>query len=394
MDGTNLLPLENDVVVAEHNNIGNNCPVCLNEIKIYSIPNCNHPLCLDCATRMKFLHNDNCCPLCRGDICFPLITDMKGPYNELKTTHFDTITYSHKHKVQFLNKKVKNVFHKMTDHKCPKCTARPFESFVKLRSHMAAIHKLHYCELCINYIDMFSNERKYYSKEQLVDHNENGDEGDLTEGGHPTCVFCAKRFFGINFLFLHSLVCHYYCSLCAEQNEYVVTESHEDLVEHIDRNHFPCLFEECDKIFPTVAHYLRHMDIIHSIEPQTIYPQKKRKNFFDITQNRISKYKVIVDLSQREILENWTKPTIQGDYEISRTKSTQTTESHQMFDIDNEMQFPPLGCKSRDIKKKNKQCTVPVPYTCPILTNNGESETATTSKPTYAEVALSFGSKF
>lgn len=51
------------------NDLGNdNCVVCFREIEIFSIGECNHPVCQECSARMRVLCLQNECPICRQDL--------------------------------------------------------------------------------------------------------------------------------------------------------------------------------------------------------------------------------------------------------------------------------------------------------------------------------------
>nr|CAD7202222.1 unnamed protein product [Timema douglasi] len=46
----------------------NTCVVCFKDVTIYSIGDCDHPVCYDCSTRMRVLCRQNECPICRQDL--------------------------------------------------------------------------------------------------------------------------------------------------------------------------------------------------------------------------------------------------------------------------------------------------------------------------------------
>lgn len=43
----------------------NTCVLCFKNVEIYSIGDCDHPVCHECSTRMLVLCQQNECPICR-----------------------------------------------------------------------------------------------------------------------------------------------------------------------------------------------------------------------------------------------------------------------------------------------------------------------------------------
>lgn len=46
----------------------NLCVVCFKNVEIYSIGECDHPVCYECSTRMRVLCEQNECPICRQSL--------------------------------------------------------------------------------------------------------------------------------------------------------------------------------------------------------------------------------------------------------------------------------------------------------------------------------------
>lgn len=44
------------------------CVVCFRRVEIYSVGECDHPVCYECSTRMRVLCARNECPICRKDM--------------------------------------------------------------------------------------------------------------------------------------------------------------------------------------------------------------------------------------------------------------------------------------------------------------------------------------
>lgn len=49
-------------------NYENSCVVCFRDVEIYSVGECDHPVCYECSTRMRVLCDQNECPFCRQDV--------------------------------------------------------------------------------------------------------------------------------------------------------------------------------------------------------------------------------------------------------------------------------------------------------------------------------------
>lgn len=44
---------------------GNACVVCFKNVDLFSVGECDHPVCYECSTRMRVLCQQNECPICR-----------------------------------------------------------------------------------------------------------------------------------------------------------------------------------------------------------------------------------------------------------------------------------------------------------------------------------------
>jgi len=52
----------------DSNNDLNTCVVCFKTVDIYSIGECDHPVCYECSARMRVLCRQNECPICRREL--------------------------------------------------------------------------------------------------------------------------------------------------------------------------------------------------------------------------------------------------------------------------------------------------------------------------------------
>ena len=118
-----------------------------------------------------------------------------------------------KFKVCFETEEIQNQYFAMLDHKCPKCK-EDFKTFRQLDQHIRREHETYYCELCVKNLNLFTHERKTYSRELLVRHRRKGDEGDSSMKGHPNCEYCENRYFDNEELYKHLRKDHYFCHFC------------------------------------------------------------------------------------------------------------------------------------------------------------------------------------
>ena len=156
-------------------------------------------------------------------------------------------------KVYFEVENYESAFYKLLEHSCKRCPElKPFRSFGQLKDHMRKEHGLQYCDLCVKhikvsvvllrlllqkipgnfiweicinqfncdcepvnpYFQLFSQERKVYSRQQLAQHRRVGDADDTSHKGHPLCQFCDERYLDNDELCRHLRKDHYYCHFC------------------------------------------------------------------------------------------------------------------------------------------------------------------------------------
>lgn len=63
-------------------------------------------------------------------------------------------------------------------------------------------------------LQLFSSERKFYTREDLGKHRRVGDENDQAYRGHPLCKFCDRRYLDPDELARHLRKEHYFCQFC------------------------------------------------------------------------------------------------------------------------------------------------------------------------------------
>ena len=61
---------------------------------------------------------------------------------------------------------------------------------------------------------IFTHERKWYSRKDLARHRMQGDPDDTSHRGHPLCKFCDERYLDNDELLKHLRRDHYFCHFC------------------------------------------------------------------------------------------------------------------------------------------------------------------------------------
>ena len=163
----------------------------------------------------------------------------------------------------------------LLQHECPRCPERPpFSLFGDLEQHMRKQHELFCCKLCLRHLQVsppgcllepclpepcpslrgppdgwasvglrppqalcavepgrggrprsppvpstpfpqiFTHERKWYSRKDLARHRMQGDPDDTSHRGHPLCKFCDERYLDNDELLKHLRRDHYFCHFC------------------------------------------------------------------------------------------------------------------------------------------------------------------------------------
>ncbi|XP_033254091.1 E3 ubiquitin-protein ligase ZNF598-like [Drosophila miranda] len=233
-----------EVLPLDTSNDDNACVVCFKNFDIYSIGDCDHPVCYECLTRMRVLCQQNECPICRHVLSKVLFTLEKLPYRELEANSRSDF-YSKKYRIGFCTAEIQQKFFQLLDHPCPKCEAPPYRTFAGLRNHVRSEHNLHYCDLCVETLKIFTFERRCYTQSELSLHNNKGDPDNRSHRGHPLCEYCKKRYVDRDELFRHLRREHYFCHFCDADGCNEFYNDYSDLADHFRQKHFLCEEGKC-----------------------------------------------------------------------------------------------------------------------------------------------------
>ncbi|KAL0100074.1 hypothetical protein PUN28_019499 [Cardiocondyla obscurior] len=215
----------------------NTCVVCYKNVDIYSIGMCEHPVCYECSTRMRVLCRQNECPICRQDLPKVVFTREIKPFHSLTGTNLLDTRYD----IYFTNLDIQEKFTELLANTCSICKEKTvFSSFNSLKDHMCKRHELHYCELCVENLKIFSHERRCYTRTNLATHKRKGDVDDKSHKGHPLCEFCDQRYMDNDELYRHLRRDHLYCHFCDADGLHQYYSSYDYLREHFRQEHYLC----------------------------------------------------------------------------------------------------------------------------------------------------------
>ncbi|GMR37733.1 hypothetical protein PMAYCL1PPCAC_07928 [Pristionchus mayeri] len=233
--------------------ITEDCLICCKPNDIFGVGACRHPLCIECAIRIRVIANQEGCPVCRQPMETMSFVFASSDLTTVSLSHPSIHPDEKRYKVCFQNKEACARYEKYLSHVCKLCVVdgerKEFPSFVSLRQHMAQTHQLSFCHHCLANLQLFSRERTTYNRAQLQEHIRGGDRDDRSQKGHPKCLFCEERFFDEDDRYRHLRREHFFCQLCettgAAAN--VFFGKHDELLKHYDQKHFLCEVDECKK---------------------------------------------------------------------------------------------------------------------------------------------------
>ncbi|CAF0804025.1 unnamed protein product, partial [Didymodactylos carnosus] len=265
------------------------CPLCRSEnIKIYAVGDCTHPVCYLCSTKMRVLCKQHYCAICRKDLQkVYFVSDLSAlPVDTSKFVSLQTNFY-HDGKTNNSTENggdviddgdggiyyplkfewIKRSTEKLLRNFCPFCSLE-CETFLQLTIHVRKEHGQFYCELCAENLNLFANERKTYSRRDLLQHMRYGDkDGDTVFKGHPMCQFCDQSFMDTDQLYKHLRKEHFYCHMCDNDNVYY--SDYELLRDHFRSSHYLCEIGECKDVqftnaFRNEIDFRAHQANVHS----------------------------------------------------------------------------------------------------------------------------------
>ncbi|TRY59050.1 hypothetical protein DNTS_008376 [Danionella cerebrum] len=243
------------------------CVLCCQDIELFAVGKCDHPVCYRCSTKMRLLCDQKYCAVCREPLDKVLFLKKPEPFASLNIHQYPC---EKKYDIYFGDGKIHAQFRKILLHECPHCPEpKVFSKFEELEQHMRKQHELFCCKLCTKHLKIFSYERKWYSRKDLARHRMQGDPDDTSHRGHPLCKFCDDRYLDNDELLKHLRRDHYFCHFCDADGAQEYYSDYQYLSEHFRESHYLCEEGRCSTeqfthAFRTEIDYKAHKAAVHS----------------------------------------------------------------------------------------------------------------------------------
>ncbi|XP_045397102.1 E3 ubiquitin-protein ligase ZNF598 isoform X2 [Lemur catta] len=222
---------------------GGSCVLCCGDLEATALGRCDHPVCYRCSTKMRVLCEQRYCAVCREELR-QVVFGKKLP--AFATIPIHQLQHEKKYDIYFADGKVFALYRQLLQHECPQCPELPpFSLFGDLEQHMRKQHELFCCRLCLQHLQIFTYERKWYSRKDLARHRMQGDPDDTSHRGHPLCKFCDERYLDNDELLKHLRRDHYFCHFCDADGAQDYYSDYAYLREHFREKHFLCEEGRC-----------------------------------------------------------------------------------------------------------------------------------------------------
>ena len=262
LDASNRTDLMTDAEVAAMSDGHSHCLVCYSDLTLRGKTPCDHnDICGVCHLRLRHLHGDKKCPICKTENESIIVDKADGKRfqdypmwgNEIGAgfTHRDDVGMFFEN--QYYEEEILPLF----GYSCNTCEFRiedqPNAGGKKktplkiLQDHLRTKHRLALCQLCVDHKRDFVSRLPRMTPKQLQNHLKNGDGPTSGFNGHPVCEFCKpKRFYDLAFLHQHLHKEHYKCHVCEKRgldNQFF--KNYKSLEKHFDQQHFLCHDVQC-----------------------------------------------------------------------------------------------------------------------------------------------------
>ena len=277
MPATVLSPETRNLVLESHPE-DRHCLVCYDVLSYATKTPCQHDeICGVCHLRIRFLHSDKKCPICKTENEQVIVDENKDA--ETHNKHFqDYPIWGDDLGADFVCREDVGMFFRreyyepeiqpLFGYHCtvPNCTydgttpdkniyeadssskPRPTPTPIRgLQDHLRVKHRLALCQLCVDHQRDFVARLPRFTPAKLKQHLSKGDGKGSGFEGHPVCEFCRpKRFYDLNYLHQHLNKEHYKCHVCEQQglaNQFF--KNYKSLEKHFDTLHFLCHDVQC-----------------------------------------------------------------------------------------------------------------------------------------------------
>ncbi|KAM7386557.1 hypothetical protein PAMA_009255 [Pampus argenteus] len=243
------------------------CVLCCQEVDIFALGKCDHPVCYRCSTKMRVLCEQKYCAVCREEL--DKVVFVKKPEGFLSLP-YQQFPCEKKHDIYFGDERIYAQYRHLLLPECLRCSEpKVFSKFEELEHHMRKQHELFCCKLCSKHLKIFSYERKWYTRKELARHRTQGDPDDTSHRGHPLCKFCDDRYLDNDELLKHLRRDHYFCHFCDADGSQEYYSDYQYLSEHFRESHYlceegRCATEQFTHAFRTEIDYKAHKAAAHS----------------------------------------------------------------------------------------------------------------------------------
>ncbi|AWP18668.1 putative zinc finger protein 598 [Scophthalmus maximus] len=243
------------------------CVLCCQEVDIFALGKCDHPVCYRCSTKMRVLCEQKYCAVCREELDKVVFVKQLAAFSSLPHQQF---ACEKKHDIYFGDEKIHAQYRHLLLSECVRCSEpKVFSRFEELEQHMRKQHELFCCKLCTKHLKIFSHERKWYNRKELARHRAHGDPDDTSHRGHPLCKFCDDRYLDNDELLKHLRRDHYFCHFCDADGSQEYYSDYPYLSEHFRESHYlceegRCATEQFTHAFRTEIDYKAHKAGAHS----------------------------------------------------------------------------------------------------------------------------------
>lgn len=243
------------------------CVLCCQEVDIFALGKCDHPVCYRCSTKMRVLCEQKYCAVCREELDKVVFVKRPEAFLSLPYQQFPC---EKKHDIYFGDERIHAQYRHLLLPECLRCSEpKVFSKFEELEYHMRKQHELFCCKLCTKHLKIFSHERKWYTRKELARHRAHGDPDDTSHRGHPLCKFCDDRYLDNDELLKHLRRDHYFCHFCDADGSQEYYSDYQYLSEHFRESHYlceegRCATEQFTHAFRTEIDYKAHKAAAHS----------------------------------------------------------------------------------------------------------------------------------
>uniref|UniRef100_A0A3B4ANS2 RING-type E3 ubiquitin transferase n=1 Tax=Periophthalmus magnuspinnatus TaxID=409849 RepID=A0A3B4ANS2_9GOBI len=241
------------------------CVLCCQEIDIFALGKCDHPVCYRCSTKMRVLCEQKYCAVCREELDKVVFVKKLESFSSLPYQKFPC---DKNHDIYFKDERLFGQHLLLPE--CIHCPEpKGFSKFEELEQHMRKQHELFSCKLCSKHLKIFSYERKWYTRKELARHRTQGDPDDTSHRGHPLCKFCDERYLDNDELLKHLRRDHYFCHFCDADGSQEYYCDYQYLSEHFRESHYlceegRCATEQFTHAFRSEIDYKAHKAAAHS----------------------------------------------------------------------------------------------------------------------------------